>query len=179
MNVNTAFGVAVVGLLALMVVIGLLPTFAPPMEPLPPIPPSDTPPDSIDSIETLQVGSLLLNTTANATGMIPHYGLMIFRLSLIINITNIGSEAISDFRAIRVSVYSTENELFYTFRFQNDWNATIEAGESVALSYQNYPTSVEKPFEPWDIYARVLVTFDVNREVILTTPLIFAIYAIE
>lgn len=178
-NINTAFGAAVVGLLALMVVIGLMPTFNPPVEPLPPISPSEIPPDSVDAMETIQVGSLLLNATANATGMIPHYGPMTFRLHLIINLTNTGSEAISDFRAVRVSVYNTENELFYTFAFQYDWNATIQAGESIALSYHNYPTSIEKPFEPWDIYARVLATFDVNREVILTTPLIFAIYAIE
>ncbi len=153
--------------------------FSPAMNPLTLVPPSEDPPDNFIPVETIQAGALMLNATANATGMIPHRGPMTFRMHLVINITNTGTEDISDFHAVKTSVYSTDNELFYTFSFQHDWNATIPAGEAVQLSYHNNQTRIEFPFEPWQVYARVLVTFDVNREVIITTPLIDALYAIE
>jgi hypothetical protein len=156
-----------------------LQTSIPPPDPIPPVSASDTPPDDIFPVETIHAGSLALTATANATGAIPHQGPMTFRMILVMNITNTGSEDITDFHAVKVSVYNTDNELFYTFGFLYDSNVTIAAGESVSLSYQNSQTRVEFPFEPWFIYARVLVTFNVNREVIVTTPLIEAMFAIE
>lgn len=177
-NRNTVFGAVLVGLFVLMIGIALY-GFSPTMYPIAPVPPSEAPPDNYISVETIRAGTLTINTTANATGMIPHRGPMTFRMHLVINITNSGSEDISDFHAVKTSVYNTDNELFYTFIFQYEWNATIPAGETVQLSYHNNQTRIEFPFEPWEVYARVLVTFDVNREVIITTPLIDALYAIE
>jgi hypothetical protein len=178
---NPVFGAAIVGLLILIMGITLyyfLLPGVPALEPIPAVPPSSASPDYFDPVETIQAGSLIMNATANATGVIPHYGPMFFKMTLVMNITNNGSEDITDFQAVKVSVYSNDNELFYTFGFLNDSNVTIPAGESVSLSYQNNQTRVEYPFEPWRIYARVLVTFDVNREVILTA-FIGAIYALE
>lgn len=177
-----AFGAILIGLLVLMIAIMAFSPpepDSPPSDPIPPVPPSENPPNDAYSIETLQVGTLLLNATASATGMIPHYGPISFNMHLVINITNTGSEDITDFHAVKMSVYNTDNNLFYTFSFQYDSNATILAGESIALSYHNNQTRVEAPFEPWNIYARVFVTFDVSREVIITTPLIDAVFAIE
>lgn len=180
------FRAVVVGLLVVIIGVALYSfsaryifTNIPPPDPIPPVSARNTPPEDIFPVETIHAASLTLNATANATGGIPHQGPMAFRMILVMNITNTGSEDIIDFHAVKVSVYSTDNELFYTFDFLNDSNVTILAGESVSLSYQNSQTSVEFPFEPWNIYARVLVTFDVDREVIVTTPLIEAIFAIE
>jgi hypothetical protein len=154
-------------------------TYIPPSNPILPVPASDTPPYDFEPVDTIHAGSLTLNATANATGGIPHQGPMTFRMILVMNVTNTGSEDITDFHAVKVSVYNTDNDLFYTFGFLDDSNVTILAGESVSLSYRNNQTRVEFPFEPLRIYARVLVTFDENREVIVTTPLIEAIFAIE
>jgi hypothetical protein len=178
---KTVFEAILVGLLVLMIGVMYYFAFAPlPLtNPIPPVPASEDPPNNRYDFQPIQVGTLQLNATANATGMIPHQGPMTFRMHLVINITNIGSEDINDFHAVKTSVYNTDNELFYTFSFQYDWNATIPAGETVQLSYHNNQTRIEFPFEPWEVYARVLVTFDVNREVIITTPIIDELFAIE
>jgi len=144
-----------------------------------PVPPSETPPEDYDTVETILVGPLLLNATANATGSIPHQGPITIRMNLKINITNTGNESVTSFRAIRMSVYNAESELFYTFSFQYDWNATIPFGETVILIYQNHETTIMAPYEPFHIYARVLVTFDTDYETVLTTPLINGMFAIE
>ncbi len=176
---DTIIGTVIVGVVVLMMGIALY-TSQPEVYPLlDPVPPSETPPEDYDSVETIQVGTLLLNATANATGMIPHQGPMTFRMNLKINITNLGSENINSFRAVRMSLYNTDSELFYTFSFQYDWNATILVGETVTLIYRNHETRIEDPFEPWNFYARVLVTFNPDYETILTTPLIHGVFAIE
>jgi hypothetical protein len=176
---DTIIGTVLVGVVVLMMGIALY-TSQPEVYPLlDPVPRSETPPEDYDSVETIQVGTLLLNATANATGMIPHQGPMTFRMSLKINITNMGSENINSFRAVRMSVYSNDSELFYTFSFQYDWNATIPLGETVALIYRNHETRIEVPFEPRNFYVRVLVTFNPDYEAILTTPLIHGSFAME
>ncbi|TFG97259.1 hypothetical protein E4H12_09120 [Candidatus Thorarchaeota archaeon] len=146
---------------------------------LDPVPPSSSPPQNITMVETIQVGSLFLNATANATGMIPHQGPVTFIMTLMINITNTGSENVSNFHAIKMSLYNLDSELFYTFSLHPDWNATISADETVTLTYRNEPTRVVSLIRPWEIYGRVLVSFDTNYEAIITTPLIFGIFAME
>jgi hypothetical protein len=177
---NPVFGAVIVGVLILIVGITLyyflLPGM-PTLEPIPAVSASENPPDDYISVETINAGTLVLNATA--TGMIPHQGPISFYMHLVINITNTGDEDISDFHAVKASVYNTDNELFYTFSFQSDSNSTIPSGETAAISYHNSQTQIEGSFEPWQIYARVLVTFDVNREVIITTPLIDGVFAIE
>ena len=108
----------------------------------------------------------------------PHQGPITFVLSLTINITNIGNESVGNFQAIKISVYTFESELFYTFSLQPDWNATIPAGESVTLTYRNEPTRIDTLIRSFGTYGRVLVTFDVNELAIITTQ-IAGFYAIE
>ncbi len=177
-KINTVFGAALVVLVISMIGVAFYVSRPVGYPLLDPLPPSDTPPDTYEALEPVQVGSLMLNSTANVTGMIPHVGPMTFNMILEINITNVGTEDITDFRAVKMSVYSTANSLFYTFDFQYDWNATISAGDTVILNYRNRETRIEHPFEPFDMYARVLVNF-ANQEAILTTPLLFGDLAIE
>ena len=146
---------------------------------LDPIPPSATPPANFTSVETIQVRNLVLNATANATGMLPHQGPVSFIMTLLINITNIGSENVSNFQAIKMSVYNSDSELFYTFSIHPDWNATIPAGETMTLTYRNEPTLVYSTIRPWEIYGRVLVSFDINETAVITTPRIFGVFAVE
>jgi hypothetical protein len=176
---RTIIGVLFAGLLVLMMGVVFYvsqPVVLPLLEP---IPPSTTPPVNSTTVETIQVGNLVLNATANATGMIPHQGPMTFIMTLMINITNIGNENVSNFHAIKMSLYNLESELFYTFSIHPDWNATIPAGETVTLTYRNEPTRVVSPIGPWTTYGRVLVTFDINEVAIITTPLIYGIFAVE
>ena len=146
---------------------------------LDPVPPSETPPDNYTPVETIQAGTLLLNASANATGMVPHQGPISFYMNLEINVTNTGSEDVHNFTAVKMSVYNADSELFYTFGFAYSPNVTILAGETLTLTYQNRETRIEVTFGPWNIYARVLVTFDTDYVAILTTPLILGMFAIE
>ena len=146
---------------------------------LDPVPPSTHPPENTTAVETIQVGHLIFNATANATGMLPHIGPITFYLNLFITITNTGLEDITDLNASKMSVYNLDSELFYTFSIRPESNETIPAGNTETLVYHNQETHFDDPFGPWNIYARVLVTFGVNQEAIITTPLIYGLFAIE
>jgi len=176
---RTIIGALLFGYLVLMtgiVFYSLQPKVIPLLDP---VPPSETPPAENDPAQTIQAGILLLNASANATGMVPHQGPITFNMNLEINVTNNGSEDVHNFTAVKMSLYNADSELFYTFGFAYSPNVSILAGETLTLTYQNRETRIEVPFGPWNIYARVLVTFDSNHEVILTTPLILGSFAIE
>jgi hypothetical protein len=133
------------------------------------------------SVQTIEAGNLLLNATAEYSGAIPHQPPINFDMRLAINITNVGNNDVEDFRAWKASVFYSDSELFYTFSLSPDGNSTIAAGERITLYFNNVGgRKLYASFWPFDeIYARVLITFDVDREVILTTPLAFGDFAIE
>ena len=145
-----------------------------------PVPHSENPPENYTSIETIQVGPLILNATGTISGMIPHNGPITFNVHLTINVTNNGTEDVSNFHAIKMSLYYQSSGLFYTFSISPDVNNTIFAGETVTLNYQNQETSLDASFSLTSlVYARVLVTFDTDQECIITTPILDGIFAIE
>lgn len=147
---------------------------------LDPVPPSQDPPENSTSYETIILGSMILNATGNITGMIPHSGPITFNMYLMINVTNNGTEDITDFHAIKMSLYYQSSGLFYTFSLTPDTNVTIAAGQTVTLTYQNQETSLDTSFSLTSpIYARVLVSFDIDQECILTTPTLEGLFAIE
>jgi len=147
---------------------------------LDPVPPSEDPPENSTDYETITVGSLTLNATGDISGMIPHSGPITFNVNLLINITNNGPENVTDFHAIKMSLYYLNSELFYTFSFTSDDNITILAGESLTLTCANKETHLDTPFSiTSSVYARVLVSFDIDQECILTTPILEGIFAIE
>ncbi len=181
--VLTAFVVLTIGVLYLQ-----LPNFpnifptgtteTPPI--LDPVPPSANPPENTTDYETIAVGSLQLNATGDISGMIPHSGPIDFYVSLLVNITNNGTEDVTDFHAIKVSLYYLDAGLFYTFGLTPDTNLTIPAGQSVTLTYHNYITRIDTSFLMGSyVYACVLISFDNNQECILTTPILEGIFAIE
>jgi len=178
-NQRTIIGVVLAAII--IVAMGVVFLIPPPEVPTPldPVPPSVTPPENTTSVETIQVGSLILNATATVSGMIPHSGLITYNLELVINITNTGSENVSNFHAIKMSVYKTDSSLFYTFSIQPDSNVTIPAGGALTLTYQNQETGIDASGALAEAYTRVLVTFDPNHEVIITTPIMTGIFAIE
>jgi hypothetical protein len=176
-RVDVVFGAGLVVLLVSTMMVVLYTTQPEKYPLLDPVPPSKIPPEDCNDTEVVQAGFLTLEATANATGFIPHFDPMSFKMCLEVNITNTGTEDITDFHAVKTSVYAPDNSLFYTFDFQ-DWNATISAGDSVTLYYRNRETRIEQPFDPMEIYARVLVSF-ANQEAILTTPILFGMFAIE
>ncbi len=132
-------------------------------------------------MQTIEAGNLLLNATAEYSGTIPHQPPINFDMRLAINITNIGSNDVDDFRAWKASVFYSDSELFYTFSLSPDGNSTITAGDSITLYFNNKGgRNLYASFWPFDeIYARILVTFGVDHEVILTTPLSSGDFAIE
>lgn len=147
---------------------------------LEPVPPSEDPPENSTDIETITVESLTLNATGYISGMIPHSGPITFHVYLTINITNNGIENVTDFHAIKMSLYYPSSGLFYTFSFSSASNFTILAGESLTLILANKETLLDTSFSIGSfVYARVLVSFDTNQECILTTPLLDGIFAIE
>ena len=147
---------------------------------LDPVPPSANPPENETDYETITVGSLTLDSTGYLSGMIPHSGPITFHVYLWINITNDGTEDITDFHAIKMSLYYPNSGLFYTFSFSSDSNFTILAGEFLTLNLANKETRLHTSFSIGSsVYARVLVSFNTNQECILTTPLLTGTFAIE
>lgn len=147
---------------------------------LDPVPPSDNPPENTTTYETITLGSLILNATGTISGMIPHTGPITFYMNLMINVTNNGTEDVEDFHATKMSLYYQSSELFYTFSFSSDANATIPAGETVTLNYLNQETHLDTSFSITSgVYARILVSFNINQQCILTTPILAGIFAIE
>ena len=183
MNQRTIIGVVLVAIvISAMGIILYSPSFQPEVSPpLDPLPPSDNPPTDYRTAETIQVGSLMLSANATVTGMIPHTGFSTYEFTLVVNITNTGNETISNFRAIKMSVYNIWQQLLRTFHLLPESNATISAGETLLLNYQNSDTHFEAPsrIKGASDYARVLVTFGNNQEAILTTPRIWGVFAIE
>jgi hypothetical protein len=177
---NKVTGVVSAALLVLLLGIAIYAFQPPPPYPiLDPVPPASvSSPES--TIETIEVEGLVINSTANCTGMIPHQGPLTFNMVLLMNITNTGNVNISDFHAVKASVYNEENLLFYTFSFHNNNNVSIPSGETVFLFYYNMESRIEPENRYFNFaYARVLVTFDVNTEAVLTTPLLAGPFAVE
>jgi len=170
------FFIVLISGIVVFAITSLLPVSVPILDPLSP---SE---DSVDhSVETIEAGNLLLNATAEYSGAIPHQPPINFDMRLAINITNTGASDIDDFRAWKASVFYSDSELFYTFSLSPDGNSTIAAGDSITLYFNNKGgRNLYASFWPFDeIYTRIRVTFDVDREAILTTPLSFGDFAIE
>jgi hypothetical protein len=146
---------------------------------LEPLPTPEEPPG--DTVLPIEVGTLLLNATASFFGGIPHRGPESFGFRLAMNVSNIGGYDITDFRFVKATVFSWLLTPVFSFGTEDSENATIVADSSEILNRTEAGRvprgTISYPGET--LFLRVLVTFDVNIEAIVTTPLSIVHYWIE
>jgi hypothetical protein len=96
-------------------------------------------------------------------------------------VTNEGSSSLSNFDAVKATVFFQNNSLLYTFGLTPLENYSIATGEERVLNYENdrnMPEVLSKlQFE--FLYLRVLVMYNSSEEVIITTPLTSILVAVE
>ncbi|MHA1964137.1 MAG: hypothetical protein ACXACG_02860 [Candidatus Thorarchaeota archaeon] len=135
-----------------------------------------------EQVEPVVMGNLTLSATGGFYTMRPHQGPATFSLNLYILVNNTGSTAVDDFQAVKVTLFYENATPVYTFGTEPEGNSTIPSGSILNLEYKNDRDMIDLPsdlFDTWQVFARVLVTFDGNIEVILTTPMTSMGHAIE
>ena len=83
---------------------------------------------------------------------------------------------------MKVTIFYENATPVYTFGATPEGNSTIPAGSILIFEYENDRDMITVPWSllrAGQIFARVLVTFDVDTAVILTTPLTLIAHAIE
>lgn len=100
-----------------------------------------------------------------------------FRTLILLNITNIGNTTVTDFHAVRVTIYynDTGNTLVtlnLVSRIQYFIWPQIGPNESIVFEYINTEESVFSPSidEGTPLYSRVLTRWENDNQMILTTP---------
>jgi hypothetical protein len=97
-------------------------------------------------------------------------------------VNNTGITAIDDFQVVKVTVFYENATPVYTFGAVPEGNSTISADTILVLEYENDRDMITVPnslLGAGQVFARVLVTFDANSEVILTTPMTMISHFIE
>jgi hypothetical protein len=149
---------------------------SPQLEPLPA--PEVSPSDTVLPIE---VGNLLLNASASFFGGTPHRGPESFGFRLAVNVSNIGDYDITDFHFVKATAFSWPLIPLFSFGMETLENATIGADSSEIFNHTETGKvprgTISHPSDT--LFLRVLVTFDVNIEAIITTPLSIVYFWIE
>ncbi|MFQ5834186.1 MAG: hypothetical protein ACE5H4_15895 [Candidatus Thorarchaeota archaeon] len=132
------------------------------------------------TVASITVGNLILNASAGFHLFFPHQGPLGFGFSLSVNVSNTGASDISDFHVVKATVFRSNLTPIFTFGVNSD-NSTIGAGANRVLTYEESTDLARGTLSLSDneFFLRVLVTFDVNNQAILTTPLSGALIAIE
>jgi hypothetical protein len=151
----------------------------PTLPPLNPLPPADETPS--EEIVPLKINSITFSAQSEFFMMLPHRPPNHFSFDLVINLTNEDSSSLSNFNAVKATVFFQNNSLLYTFGLTPLENYSIAAGEKRILNYENdrnMPVVLSKlQFEL--LYLRVLVMYNSSEEVIITTPLNSILVAVE
>lgn len=141
------------------------------------VPPPAVPP--VDSIDTINSDGLELWAEAiywqDFMPVIPEEGPPFF-IVIRVNITNTGATTVTDFNAIRVTMYFNGTTTpFATLNLTivgagPEW-PQIAPGENVVLEFTNVRDSIFSPTidEGTPLYSRVLVTWNSGAQEILTT----------
>ena len=114
--------------------------------------------------------------------MSPHRSPTTFDFSLDVVVNNTGVVDIEDFHIVKVTIFYENASPVYTFGVLPGGNSTINATSVVTLQCVNDGDMTSIPSElmmATQVFARVLVTFNVGAEVILTTPMTSLGHAIE
>lgn len=142
-----------------------------------PVPPPVEPPT--DEMAPIQVDYLVFEAKIifwqNFMPIIPPEGPP-FYLVLEIIVKNYGNIPISDITAIRTTVYyAATTRALHTFKLEpfDSVNNLIRPGETRKFEYTNDRSTIFSPDleEGTELYARILVRWESEHEVILTTPL--------
>jgi hypothetical protein len=151
-----------------------------PGESLPHLPaPGEIPGEQVDPTV---MGDLNLNVTGYFQTVVPHRYPTTFSFNLDISVNNTGTTAIDDFQVVKMTVFYENATPFYTFGAVPEENSTIPADTILVLEYENDRDMITVPsslLSVWQVFARVLVTFDTHTEVILTTPMTAIAHFIE
>ncbi|MFX0107668.1 MAG: hypothetical protein ACFE7R_05260 [Candidatus Hodarchaeota archaeon] len=173
-RVNAA--ILIIGMLAMFsgYIWLIQPPITPSLEHLPP-------PDEVPGYEVapIVVSYTTLNASAEFFGFHPHQGPWKLGFTLKVNVTNMARRHIEDFHAVKATIFRIDLTPVSTFGIDAE-NATILSGETRILTYEEsrYLSRDTYTYET-EFFLRVLVTFDNDTEVILTTPLSWAGIAIE
>jgi hypothetical protein len=167
------------------VILGILVRFYPlvPTEPilppLNPLPPADETPGV--EANPLTIDNITFSAHVEFFMLLPHRPPNHFSFDLDINVTNTGSSSLNNFDAVKASVFFQNNSILYTFGLIPSENYSIAAGEERTLNYENdrnIPDVLSK-LQSELLYLRVLVMYNSNKQVIITSPLTNIIVAIE
>ncbi|MFW9844721.1 MAG: hypothetical protein ACFFEV_09100, partial [Candidatus Thorarchaeota archaeon] len=170
-----ALGVILVVVIGLAVVGVLInSTFSDPLQiPPPPNPPGEEPEIFIEN--EVEVWSEAIYWQ-DFMPIIPEEGPPFYTV-ISLNVTNKGATTITNFHAIRVTIYfHNTSQPLVTLELESSiqyiiW-PEIKPGESVEFEYTNVRNSIFSPTieEGAILYSRVLVTWEIGTEMILTTP---------
>lgn len=164
-------------LIGLILVIGVVLVMIFHYKPNQQVPPPDEPPT--DEVAPIQVDYLVFEANVvfwqNFMPIIPPEGPP-FYLVLEITVKNYGNIPISGFTAIKTTVYfAATTRALHTFQLEplDSANNSIHPGEIRKLEFTNERSTIFSPDleEGTKLYARVLVRWESDQAVILTTPL--------
>jgi len=135
-----------------------------------------------DQVDPIVVGNLTLSVTGVFFTMSPHNNPATFSFDLDLIVNNTGSVIIDDFQVVKVTLFYENATPVYTFGAIPENNSTIQADSILTFEYENDRDMIAVPSSlliASYVFARVLVTFDVDTEVVLTTPMTSIPHAIE
>jgi len=135
-----------------------------------------------DQVDPIVVGNLTLSVTGFFFTMSPHNNPATFSFDLDVSVNNTGAVSIDDFQVVMVTIFYENAVPVYTFGAIPENNSTIPADSILTLEYENDRDMITVPSNlliASYVFARVLVTFDVDTEVVLITPMTSIVHAIE
>ena len=135
-----------------------------------------------DQVNATEIGNLTLSVTGFFNTMSPHSSPTTFFFALDVIVNNTGTLSIGDFQVVKVTIFYENATPVYTFGTLPIGNSTIPPSSVLTLDYENDRDMITIPHSLMiasHVFARVLVTFNVDTEVILTTPMTFLPHAVE
>lgn len=135
-----------------------------------------------DQVNATVIGDLSLSVTGFFYTISTHSTPTTLNFDLDIIVNNTGASSIDDFQVVKVTVYYENATPVYTFGVEPDENSTIPADSTLTLEYENDRDMISVPWSLISasyVFARVLIIYDGNTEIILTTPMTELPHAME
>jgi hypothetical protein len=135
-----------------------------------------------DQVNVTLIGNLSLGITGFFSTMTPHQFPSTFSFTIELSANNTGDSSIDDLHVVKVTIFYENATPVYTFGVVPDSNLTIPENSTMNRDYQNDRDMVSIPSSFMNaqyVFARVLVTYNADTEIIITTPLTGLMHAIE